>query len=276
MHRRFNIELEYSDRHISRSLLRNCLRQSLCDLPIWSPIISSQPDFKKWVIQNEHCGHEILSPMLEGSKENLDYICNVFNKTKHNLSSYSRAAVRATCGFHVNIEIFDFNQNQIINLINIFHNFESCFLKNLCPPSRTNNRYCEPIARHWNSSNNNFSLESLEREDSFLNIESYGFNLRNYSQKGTFESRYAASSLKGNKVRGWTRLMLILTEIAKISSSVEINHTESKEDLIDFINSFTFDNYLEEEKEKAINWINFREKAIARNKSKVSLSQEGI
>ena len=149
--RRIGVEIEYnSTDNESRSRGENDLPVGIYEIAkeVQSQLNESVEVHKwhytnnnnRWVLKpDSSCGLEICSPPMRG-KYGVERVSGVIEHLHSNTDFNSDSR----CSFHVHVEIEDFSDSEIMNLLN---NWIACelFFFSLCNPSRRINQYCIPI-----------------------------------------------------------------------------------------------------------------------------------
>lgn len=262
MTRKFGIELEYSSSNVDYERLMTAFTESIREIDP-TQNVTTRETFRSWTLKGDSsCGHEITSPALATTRENLDKVKAIVDSLRSKIRGSN--IVRRTCGFHVHFDIGEFTTEQIRNLVRIFYVFEDTLLK-LHPPSRTGNNFCRTF--HQQNQNpawiNNFNPDEGDyNQDYFVFDHFTGLNFGRFNSRGTIEIRYGASTVRGIKVVNWIKTLLMLVEISKTVQNIP-NRTSSISDLILFINNNnTGVDWLDRDKRRVSRWINNRSEEI--------------
>lgn len=242
--RKFGFELEFSNDRVSlsREEIRSLLARKI------NKTVTSSENAINWTLKNDHCGYELTSPAIKATIKNMTYVKNtiitlkeICNENRPESLAEHLNPCTPSCGMHVHFEISDFTEAHIENLINIFRTFEPALLQ-ICPPSRTDNRFVYTLNQQ-----RNFTVNGLTNHYIALNFGRY------YERK-TIEVRYAATTLSGSKATNWIQLLLCLVQAAKNVESFDYQSDKTIEDLKEFIyNNIT-----------GYAWLNQRRRALVR------------
>lgn len=254
MTRKFGFELEFPKIE-EDTLLKSALIESVTEHDQESKVIINRETFRFWTFKGDsHTGYEITSPALISNAENLAKVYNVIDGIRHRTIGHNIS--RKNYGFHVHLDISEFNQTQIRNLIKIFYEFEPNLIR-LQPPSRNNNPYCVPLRSSDPEWINRFDPETTPYNQCGYIFDHFtALNFNKFNSKGTIEIRYASSTSRGKKVTNWINLLLILTEISKNLNQSPLN---THNNIQEFINQYSTNlDWLESSKERVLNWITER------------------
>ena len=264
MERRFGVELEFSGQNVNIGTMRTHLNAAVQEHDP-NHQVSDMESFRLWTLKGEHCGMEITTPVFEANQSTFDIIHDIVDYLRRQL--HGNRMIRRDCGLHVHVDIQEFTTSQIRMLCKVFHSFEGALIQ-LQPHSRRENSYCARLNRFDTNWINQFNPDNPEqrynRDGSFIYDHSSGLNFGRFSDRGTIEIRYAAGTIRGIKVIGWIRTLLMLIEISKsIEPTTELSQTESVDDLKDFIRANdTGCKWLERLKTRCCRWNTSRHQEI--------------
>ena len=176
-----------------------------------------------WRVHDEHCGSEIVSPILIGYKglmsvrRQLRNIWRPRNKIKFGDS-----------GLHVHVDIQHFNLGQAKNLILIASRFDQTIYC-IMTGSRWSNQYarrCRYDEKRITGAKGLSDLQSLQN-----NRERYsGLNMHAFSKHGTVEFRYAMGSADWQKIYSLISMYLRMVAAAEIGLDIPKPNVLSKFD----------------------------------------------
>ena len=152
---------------------------------------------------------ELVSPILRGEKdlERLRKILDVLNH-KCNVDTNKSA------GFHVHVEVGS-DVGVVRRMCQNFVKYERA-IDSFMPPSRHNNRYCQPVRKsHIGNKKNNDNIASCTTIQGLAEVVNPGdryhkINLQNLvsQRQPTVEFRQHSSTSNADKVEAWIRFVL--------------------------------------------------------------------
>lgn len=177
-----------------------------------------------WRIHDEHCGSEIVSPILQGYKglmsvrRQLRYIWKSRRKIKFGES-----------GLHVHIDIQHFNLGQAKRLVLLASRFDQTIFC-LMTGNRWNNQYARRCFYRESSiilAKGLSSLQSLQYGKERFS----GLNLHAFSKHGTVEFRYATGSADWQKIYSLISMYLRMVAVAEIDTEIPTPDIVAKFDI---------------------------------------------
>lgn len=165
-----------------------------------------------WTCHDEHCGSEIVSPILVGYSG----IMSVKRQLKH-MWTWQKSIEFADCGLHVHVDIQHFTLGNAKRLLLIASRFDQTIYCMMDGPRWNNNyaRRCIYDESKIKSAKTLIQLQSLQ-----VNGRYYGSNLYAFSKHGTVEFRYAMGSANWEKI--YSLISLYLRMVAVAQSDMEI------------------------------------------------------
>ena len=182
-----------------------------CNIEAWK--MAEKMTFEPgWRCHDEHCGAEIVSPVLHG----YGGLLSLRRQLRH-LWKWRKKITFADCGLHVHVDIQDFNLGQLKRLLTIASRFDQtifCMLDG-CRWNNNYTRRCNYDEKKIRTAKGLSSLQNLQRNDRYS-----GLNLHAFSKHGTAEFRYAMGSADWQKIYSLT--VLYLKMVAAARSDMEI------------------------------------------------------
>ena len=232
--RKFGVEIEFKG--ISQSAAAAALIHAGIAAEAQGYNHSTQRVWK--VIIDTSCGLEAVSPVLEG-EEGLRQVATVCNAL-----AAAGAQVDRTCGYHVHLDVADFELRHFKNLVKLWVKFEDVF-DTFQPPSRRNNanHYCmSNLARFGmiydgpsQSETCRRAFEAIEAADSMhalgelFSSRYHKLNVQAYFRHRTIEVRHHAGTINADKAVNWVRLMMEVYETARKAKTVRVRPCNSEE-----------------------------------------------
>jgi hypothetical protein len=249
-HRRFGFELEMTP---YPEAIANQLREAVNENSQFAfSYMTESPE--TWTLKHEHTGCEFTSPALRSSPSGFIETGKVIRSIKTKLGG--RDLIKRYCGFHVHVEINDFDQRQLRNMIRLFKHLEPALLQ-IQPDSRS-------VGNNWVvklNSNTSVISDSTDVTQIFYSHTS-AVNFYRYGNRGTCEIRYGAGSVRRQKVTGWIQLLIWIIETSKrIESELDVNSlhiTRDYQGLIQFIETSEPGTWIVRRRPKLISFINKR------------------
>jgi hypothetical protein len=251
VNRKFGIEIEISNRHISREDIQEKLEPFVV---AEGHTLSHQEAGNYWTLKTDgSCGYEVTTPALASSARNFEAVHRIIHGFRRSIAG--QHVIDRRCGLHVHFSIMDFEAHQIKNLINTFRSYEDVLIS-LQPPSRHQNSYTERIKTNESlvrsMSVPNFSMRNMP----LINHYS-GLNFNRYSQRKTIEIRYGAGSIRENKIVNWVQTLLFLVEHAKRVDNASFQD-KTLIDLKNLIESSETHSWLDQRKGAIHTWLQRR------------------
>lgn len=265
--RKFNFELSLSNSNINFERIK---RSFILNGPNIDPcfnLIESEDyqNLRNWNLE-PGAYTKITSPVREANEKNVFQLKNIIDSIRRDIRGHN--VIDRRCELIINIDINDFSDSEIRNLLMILYVFEKCFFL-LNPPSRYNERNPRPLQLESYESYKRFNPSDPYYTHSVYNPLN-SVNLYNFHLNGTIQFRYCSGTIRGNKIMGWIRLFLNIIEI--VHNNYEINIPKnykniSINDLVNFINNHSSKcQWLIDQKERCNKWIiNRRKNIIKRN-----------
>jgi hypothetical protein len=134
-------------------------------------------------------GMEIVSPILKGFAgiEKIEKVCTI-------LTQFCR--VNKSCGFHVHHGVPDLFDSNFRSLYRAAH-ADAEVMNQLVPPSRRNNRYCQPLPA-MNLPATNVPSHVSRRLGRYCAV-----NFASFIVRGTIEFRQHSATIEGKKAVAW-------------------------------------------------------------------------
>lgn len=216
---------------------------------------------ENWTLKGEHTGCEFTSPALQSSPSSFIEIGKVIKSIKTKLNR--RGLIEKYCGFHVHVEINDFDQRQLRNMIRLFKHLEPALLQ-IQPESRAvRNQWVQKLNSHSAIISDNSDVTRL------FDAHTSAVNFYRYHQRRTCEIRYGASSVKRRKVINWIQLLIWIIEVSKrMESELNVNSlniTRNYQGLVRFIETSNPGTWIIRRRPKLVSFINDRYTELRRN-----------
>lgn len=171
-----------------------------------------EPSFDKnlvrpnWGLKSEHCGSELVSPILTGWRG--------IHEVKRQLEAIWSAHDEITfweCGLHVHVDLRQrYSLGMLKRLLVLLYRFEPLILE-MMPPQRKNNEFAQAMAiPNERSIERAKSLRALEKPQADDRL--FGLNLLSFRKHGTIEFRYFPGTFDWQLV--WSLLQLCLRIVA--------------------------------------------------------------
>ena len=165
-----------------------------------------------WGCHGEHCGAEIVSPILIGWSG----LLGVRRQLRH-LWKWQKKIKFSDCGLHVHVDIQHFNLGQAKRLILLASRFDQTIFCMMDGP-RWTNTYATRCAYSEKKIKTITSLNGLQNIQT--NHRYAGLNMHAFSKHGTVEFRYAMGSADWQKI--YSLISMYLRMIATAASEIEI------------------------------------------------------
>lgn len=227
------------------------------------PLTTMEEKNNKWNLKNEHCGSEITSPVLNSTEEDFDHIKDVIETLRRRVCRTEHNIIDRQCGLHVHIGLNDFNLVHLRNLYLIVYHFEDV-LFSLQPESRSDNDYLNHVR-------NDLDQDQIINERNFENNNPYrdhylGLSFEGLRERKACEFRYAASTIRHQKLLNWIKLLVSIVECARSRDQIidclalERNYPATIEGLSAFIKGHTFTKsiWLESKQDELKTWMTTR------------------
>lgn len=180
-----------------------------------------------WIVKNEHCGTEVVSPPLTGYVGLL-----IVRRQLRNIWAKYKKIKFYDAGLHVHVDIQHFNLGQAKRLIIFCNRFDNAIFS-LMEGSRWRNNFCRRLNYNEDSivkSSTLYDLQSLQSGERYSACNLYAF-----PKYGTVEFRYAGGTCNWQKI--YALISLYLRIVAFAASSLEMPDAEldikvDSEDLI--------------------------------------------
>ncbi len=170
-----------------------------------------------WRCHYEHCGSEIVSPILYGYK-------GLMSVRRHlkKLWAWQKSIRFNDCGLHVHVDIQHFNFGQAKRLVLLASRFDQT-LFSMMDGTRWNNNYarrCSYDEKKLNKIKTLYELQTIQKHG-----ERYsGLNLHSFSKHGTAEFRYCTGSANWQKI--YALISMYLRMVALSTTDIEIPKVE--------------------------------------------------
>lgn len=173
-----------------------------------SPYDAQKYTRKGWKLQREHCGSEIISPILEGYKGLLELRRQVKLLSTIPVSRISFER----CGLHVHIDIQDFCLGDLKRLLILSTRFNNVIFA-LMDGNRWDNRHAKQCG---------FKEKDIHKIKEWNDIRAtqpygryHGLNLHAFEKHGTAEFRYASGTFNWQIVYSLTAMYLRMVALAR-------------------------------------------------------------
>ena len=183
------------------------------------------------LVYDSSCGLEAVSPVLQG-EEGLRQVATVCEAL-----TAAGAQVDRNCGYHVHLDVADFELRHFQNLMKLWVKFEDVF-DTFQPPSRrlNSNSYCMSNLTHFgmiydgetHAESCQRAFKAIDATDSIQDLGDlfasryHKLNVQAYFRHRTIEVRHHAGTLNADKAVNWVRLMMELYETAKTAKTVRV------------------------------------------------------
>jgi hypothetical protein len=192
----------------------------------------------KWLLKGEHCGSELVSPILTGWRG----IREVKRQLELIWSAYDEIGFWE-CGLHIHVDLArNYNLGMLKRLLVLLYRFEPLILE-MMPPTRKENEYAQPLAipneRTIERAKSLYELEKSQENNRF-----FGLNLLSFRRHGTIEFRYFPGTFDWNTV--WPLLQLCLRIVSFCATSWPIpgfDKSNPKESMDRLLNCLGFKSY---------------------------------
>jgi hypothetical protein len=249
----FGVEIEVG-KEVNRDLIINFIKSNThryVKKSFYRPTINNS----YWDVKHDgSCGAKYINGINEGGFEINSYkasgvyqlkdICYVISKLKT-----IGVKVNSNCGFHVHVEVSDFDTDDVGTLLNNWIYVENMIFS-CVPKKRKDNKYCQRIAFDYNLSKDDFkkpidfwnlykpkttTLNNFDRKRS-LNINNYyrSISLKKFNRK-TIEFRFMESTLCEKNIKNWVRFLVHFVGFCK--NRKKIFHGPFINDVEEFLNS---------------------------------------
>ncbi len=174
-----------------------------------------------WDVKDEHCGSEMISPILYGYKgllairRQLKAICATLSDEGDDVVEFD------DCGLHVHVDIQNYTVGDIKRLLAMASKFDEVIF-GLMPARRRENNYCRHV--HYTDD----EIDSCRTLRDFQNLQGsekyYGTNIMSFQRYGTVEFRYAAATFDWRIIYSLVSFYLRLVSFAKSREPLPIYH----------------------------------------------------
>jgi len=214
--RRFGFELEFLRGSTDRSKLARAIRTVPGETAETSGY-THQTNNPGWVAKTDSsCGFEVASRVMSTSAD--------LRKGVEVVRAISRsgAKVDSHCGFHVHVEIADFDEDKLANMIQWWVKFER-FITDVLSPTRKNNHYCQQVGKEFHGNQQYDTAATLQRNygRNALNSRIADLTATASSGKRRVEFRIAQGTNNFVDVKNWIRFLLAFVEFAKTAGRPE-------------------------------------------------------
>lgn len=165
-----------------------------------------------WNSHEEHCGSEIVSPILVGRngifqiRECLRSIWDAF-----------KSIVFDDCGMHVHVDIQDFTLGNIKNLLRLGTRFDE-IIYSIMDPSRYENTYCHHL--DYDDS----AIDSCRTIQHLYDLQDgeryYGINIMAFGKHGTVEFRYARGTADWAVIYSLVSMYLRMVQYSRLNLTI--------------------------------------------------------
>lgn len=165
-----------------------------------------------WIMFEEHCGTEIISPPLVGYKG----LMAVRKQIQIIHKEYTTVGVE-DAGLHIHVDIQHFLLGQAKKLLHIANNFNDVMFA-IADGSRYNNQYCRQILLCEKDINDCCSIADLQRlqeDERYSSLNFYAF-----PKHGTVEFRYFASTFQWRRLYSLISLCLRMVAFAESDNPI--------------------------------------------------------
>jgi len=203
--RKFGVELEFTQSSTDRNKLCTAIRS--VGEPAYIDGFVHNHNNEEWCCKTDSsCGYEAASRVFSTPQE--------LKKAGEAIDAIRTAGAKVNnrCGFHVHIELDDFNESKLGKLAAWWVKIEGMII-NSVPTARKANNYCIPLTQYFRP-DTAYSAEQVLRE-----ARSHGrymtLNLANWYDRKTIEFRIAEGTDDSATVKNWVRFLLWFIEKTK-------------------------------------------------------------
>ena len=233
--RRFGFELEFLRDSTNRTKLVRAIRTVAGEVAE-SCEYGHQNNNSEWVAKTDaSCGFEVASRVMSSATD--------LRKGVEVVQAISRSGARVDqrCGFHVHVEIADFDEAKLADMVQWWVKFER-FITDVLSPTRKNNVYCRQVGREFRG-NQQYDTNTTLRSNfgrNALNSSLADFATTAASGRRRVEFRIAQGTNDFVDVKNWVRFLLTFVEFARTAGRPEnVNYLLPKEifDKLGLLNS---------------------------------------
>lgn len=189
------------------------------------------------VVTDASCGLEVVSPILRGEDgiRQIRKVCDSLTE--------AGAKVNRRCGYHVHLDVSDFELSHFKNLLKLWVKFEDVF-DSFQPPSRRSNAntFCQSNLGRFGAIDTpeaqaqscRRAFEAIDRAQSMEELRNlflsryHKLNVQAYFRHRTIEIRHHSGTLNADKAANWVLLMMELYDTARKAKVVRVRPSNSE------------------------------------------------
>jgi hypothetical protein len=224
--RKYGVEIEFTG--IDQNTAVEAIRSAGIDITYEGYNHTTISTWK--LVYDSSCGLEAVSPILQGEEglRQIATVCNALNA--------AGAMIDRRCGYHVHLDVSDFEMRHFKNLIKLWIKFEDVF-DTFQPESRkgSNNQYCRSNLKNFGTITNGIEqatacrngftevdrCRSIDQLCRLFGTRYMKLNCEAYFRHRTIEVRHHAGTLNADKAVNWVLLMMELYETAKSAKTIK-------------------------------------------------------
>jgi hypothetical protein len=156
--------------------------------------------FSKWMVESEHCGWEIVSPILKGD-DGVDELWRLVNALKD-----GGFTVDSSCGLHVHIGVEGFHPDKVKAILGAYAAHEERF-DELMHVERHQSEYARPVERCFRN------MDEVRKQRTITGVGRCQYhrysklNVKAFSRHKTIEIRHHHGCLDPDRVDTWVSLL---------------------------------------------------------------------
>ena len=169
-----------------------------------------------WTYHYEHCGVELVSPILKGAKGFLN-----LRKQLKKLWKGRKFIGFKNCGLHVHVDISHFSLQNAKRLVALASTYDKVIFS-LMEPCRSKNQYtshCDYPIEKIMQCRSYYELAHLQKNGRY-----HGTNLYAFSKHGTVEFRYSMGTANWQKIYALIVMYLKMVALAGSSEPIDFNN----------------------------------------------------
>lgn len=179
---------------------------------------------KGWMHHPEHCGSEVVSPILKGYAGMMEMRRQIkaLNKVDAtSLGNHNKLLSFENCGLHVHVDVQDFTLGDAKRLLLIASRFDSVIYL-LMDPCRRGNKYCNQCnydEDRIEAISNLNELQTIQKNQRYSGVNFYAF-----PKHGTVEFRYAMGTFHWPTIYSLVSMYLRMVALAKSMKEIPQQH----------------------------------------------------
>jgi len=180
-----------------------------------------------WVVKPEHCGTEIVSPILRGSRGILECRRNIISILASLYSAGFKEVGMNDCGLHVHVGIDNtFTLGNLKRLLILVTRFENAIF-HIMAERRKGNNFSHPLRLSEEEILKATTFKSLEEKQNARHGRYYGCNIVAFRKHGTIEFRYSASTISWPVIYSLISLYVRMVYFAKGKDPIPVGIREN-------------------------------------------------